>query len=107
KNVVLAYQSGRIQPWYGQSISDRQVLYDRVKTAATTTVTAAPVGCFCLEPRAVAGGKYFVKVGGVDRDDYAPTPYRLRAGLTAYPQGFTADGGSKSCPAVPADGGAG
>ena len=102
----IAFQDGRIQPWYGQGLTDRTVIWERVETPSTTTVTATANGCFCFEPRFTSAGKYFVRVGAVDRDTEDTINYRVRQGIAAYPQMFTGDGGAAiSCPAPSADAG--
>lgn len=105
---ALAYQEGRIAPWYGKGLSDRTVIWDKASATNQTTVTATPAGCFCFEPRFTAAGKYFVRVGAVDRVRQDPIGYRLRQGIASYPQTYAGDGGAQvSCPAVATDGGGG
>ena len=98
----LAWQPDRLMPWYGKVLTDRQVLWDRNKGSASTTVTAQAVGCFCFEPRFVRSTHYAVRVAAVDRNTNAPLRYTLRQSVAAYPQGYSVDGGAFSCPAVPA-----
>lgn len=99
---TLAFQNDRIMPWYGRQLTDRQVLWQRSKGAASTTVTAQAVGCFCFEPRFVRAGKFAVRVGAIDRNTNGNLRYRLRQGLASYPQPYSIDGGAFSCPAIPA-----
>lgn len=102
----IAYQGGRIQPWYGQSLTDRDVIWDRQETANATIITAQPAGCFCFDPRVSSIGHYFASVSAIDRVSNAPIRYKVRSGLASYPQSFTADGGTVSCPGgTGADGG--
>ncbi|MFZ5468927.1 MAG: cell-cell cohesion protein MtsF [Myxococcota bacterium] len=107
RNIVLAYSGDRIQPWYSGSFSDRTVHYTRQVGNGVTTITATPEGCFCFEPRFVQGGRFWFKVGAVDRQRAEPFQYRVRMGYANYPQAYTVDGGSSSCPAGPTDGGTG
>lgn len=103
---ALAYQSGRIQPWYGQSLTDRTVIWDKQDVGNATIITAQPAGCFCFDPRVSSIGSYFASVSAVDRVSMAPIRYKVRQGTASYPQSFTADGGSVSCPGgTGADGG--
>ncbi len=104
RGLVLAYSPDRLAPWYSQSLADRTVLYERNRTATSTTVRAAPAGCFCYESRFVRGGRYYAKVLAVDRKSHEPVQYRVRSAYASYPQGFTTDGGARTCP-VSTDGG--
>ncbi len=102
----LAYQDGRIQPWYGQSLTDRAVIWDRQDNANSTIITAQPAGCFCFDPQVSSIGHFFGSVTAVDRVSNAPIRYKVRSGTASYPQSFTADGGTVSCPGgTGADGG--
>jgi hypothetical protein len=70
-------------------------------------VLARAYGCFCFEPRFVAGGKFFVNVSAVDRNTYVPAaPYEIWTAFTGYPQSYQgADGGMISCPPTGPDAG--
>jgi hypothetical protein len=102
---VLVYSGDRIQPWYGQSLTDRQVLYSQTDNGMTNETTALDVGCFCYESQYVAEGHYFVNVGAANRKTNDRIKYRIRQGYGAYPQSFAIDGGSQACPS--GDGGCG
>lgn len=101
RNIILAYQEGRLQPWYTGDFSARQVLYDKQYANGVTTITATPNGCFCFEPRFVQGGSFWMKVGAIDRERAEPFQYRVRMGYADYPQSYTSDGGSFACPYTP------
>src|SRR6185436_855850 len=80
-----------------------QTLYDQTMGPSSETVTAKGYGCFCFEPRFVQGGKFFLKVGGLDRNSWEEATYTVKTAFTAYPKSFVAvmgDGGVRSCPAV-------
>ncbi len=98
---TLAYSKGTLQPWYGNSLTSRANLWSSVSSGGTTTVTALPVGCFCMEPRFVSAGKFIVRVVAADRVSNERIDYKLRQGLAPYPQAYTGDGGvSVSCPSA-------
>ncbi len=102
---VLVYSGDRIQPWYGQSLTDRQVLYSQADNGAATTTTAEAIGCFCYESQYVAQGKYFVNVAAANRTNNNRIRYRVRQGYSAYPASYSLDGGTVACPAGQVDGG--
>lgn len=103
---ILAYSPDTLGPWYSGAQIDRGVLWQRTVGANTTTVTAQPLGCFCMEPRFMSSGHFIVNVGAVDRNRNEPTYYTIKQSLAPYPPpAFIVDGGSVSCPVV-ADGGA-
>lgn len=102
--LVLAYQPDAIATWYSPDTAVRQVIYDRMSSGGTTTVTARANACYCFEPRFVQGGKFYVKVGAVDRWTSAPVTYTVRTAFTDYPKGYGTDAGTKSCPG-PSDAG--
>jgi hypothetical protein len=95
---VLVYSGDTLQPWYGQSLTDRQVLYSQTDNGMTNETTALAAGCFCYEAAYVAQGHYFVNVGAANRLSNNRIKYRIRQGYTAYPQSYTNDGGSIACP---------
>jgi hypothetical protein len=102
---TLGYTGGNLGAWHsaGQQGVSFQPVYSREDLANSVRVTALAWGCFCFEPRFVAGRKFFLKVVAVDRDSYADLSYRVRAALTSYPKPY--NGGSCPAPAAQADGG--
>lgn len=103
----IGFISGRVEPWYSSSFTDRAVIWDKQVVGNTTVVTAQPAGCFCVEPRSMVAGAMFANVGAVDRVSPDPIRYTVRMGLAPYPASYVSDGGTVSCPLVPTDGGAG
>lgn len=102
---LLVYSGDTLQPWYGMSLTDRQVLYSQTDNGTTNETTALPVGCFCYEAQYVQQGHYFLNVGAANRTSNDRIRYRIRQGYTGYPASYTLDGGSVSCPS--GDGGCG
>ena len=99
--LVLAYTSASLASWHG--LGPLQPIYDR---DPTHVVTARPYGGFCIEPRFVRGGKFFLNVGAVDRNSYLPPArYTIRTAWTSYPQSYPVDGGTRSLPPPVLDGG--
>ncbi|MGA9522334.1 MAG: hypothetical protein WBV82_12765 [Myxococcaceae bacterium] len=106
--LVVGYSGSPVWAWHNvdQPASARQSMYEQQVSATSTTVTASPYGCFCIEPRFRQGGHFKMTVLAVDRDDYAATPYTIRTAWTTYPQSYTAaDGTTQSCPAPGPDAG--
>jgi len=103
--LVLSYNPASIAAWHNPS-GPYQRAYDR-GTPPDQTVLARAYGCFCFEPRFVAGGKFFVNVSAVDRNTYVPAaPYEIWTAFTGYPQSYQgADGGMISCPPTGPDAG--
>jgi hypothetical protein len=102
-SLVLAYTDEALQGWHNTSNQFAwQPLYERDAGGPATAITARAYGCFCFEPRFVQGGKFFLKVGAVDRNAYDVAGYQVRTAFTAYPKQFAGarDGGMASCPAV-------
>lgn len=100
--LVLAYNGDARTGWHntGNQIG-WQPLYELDAGPTATAVTARAYGCFCFEPRFIQGGKFFLKVGAVDRDAYDVVPYQVRTAFTAYPKQYQsggADGGMRTCP---------
>ncbi|HYV45834.1 MAG TPA: cell-cell cohesion protein MtsF [Myxococcaceae bacterium] len=107
--LVFTYDDASLYSWWNinQGIG-LQPLWDLATTPTSSTVTARGYGCFCFEPRFIQGGKFFLRVGGVDRNTWDETTYTVKTAFTAYPKSFVtqADGGTRSCPAaVPVDAG--
>ena len=104
---TLSYVPDAVASWHNPNQMNGlyQPVYDRAVTAAGETVTARAYGCFCFEPRLVRGGKLYVNVTGVDRSRYDEVPYAVRMAMTGYPKSYGVDGGTRSCPPPPADGG--
>ncbi len=102
--LVLAYQPDSTATWYSADTSVRQIIYDRSSSGGITTVTTRANACACFEPRFVLGGKFFIKVGAVDRQSNQSVSYTVRTAYTDYPKTYAADGGARSCP-VATDGG--
>lgn len=98
--LSLAYTPAALNSWHNQG--PRQPIYDR---AADGTVTARAYGCFCFEPRFVQGGKFYVNVSAVDRNNYIQAPYLISTAFTSYPKTYPVDGGNQSCPAPVLDAG--
>ena len=101
-DLVLAYHGDPYASWYNinASYSTLQPLYAYDAGATQATVTARPYGCFCFEPRFVQGGKFFLTVGGVDRNGYEPANYTVHTAFTSYPQQYlNSSGAMQSCPA--------
>ncbi len=65
--------------------------------ALTTTSTAVPEGCLCLEPRFVRGGFVVLRVRATDRRHYGPATYTVRTAYTSYPK-------APGCPSPVANG---
>lgn len=102
---LMAYSGDTLAPWYSSAQIDRGVLWSRQVGANSTTITAQPLGCFCIDPRTMASGHFLVSIGAIDRNRNDPTVYTLRQSLAPYPPAsFVVDGGMVSCPTV-ADGG--
>ncbi len=103
---VMAYSGDTLSPWYSGAQMDRGVLWTRTVGANSTTITAQPHGCFCIDPRTMSSGHFLISVGAIDRNRYDPTVFTVRQSLAPYPPAsFMFDGGSVTCPTV-ADGGA-
>ncbi len=98
---VLAYSGDTTGPWYSNVQSDRGHQWKLATAAGVTTITAEPLGCFCIEPRFMSTGHFTFKVGAVDRVSNEPINYRVRQSLAPYPQTYGVDGGTKSCPSGP------
>jgi len=101
--LVLSYNPASIAAWHNPN-GPFQPAYDR-GTPPDQTVLARAYGCFCFEPRFVAGGKFFVNVSSVDRNTYFPARYDIWTAFTDYPQSYPLDGGMVSCPAPGPDAG--
>ena len=101
--LVLSYNPASIAAWHNPN-GPFQPAYDR-GTPPDQTVLARAYGCFCFEPRFVAGGKFFVNVSSVDRNTYVPARYDIWTAFTDYPQSYPLDGGMVSCPAPGPDAG--
>src|SRR5215472_8489899 len=102
--LVLSYNPASIASWQNPS-GPFQPAYDR-GTPPDQTVLARAYGCFCFEPRFVAGGKFFVNVSAVDRNTYVAAPYDIWTAFAGYPQSYQgADGGMISCPPTGPDAG--
>jgi len=100
--LVLAYTSASLASWHG--LGPLQPVYDRDPN--THVVTGRAYGGFCIEPRFVRGGKFFMNVGAVDRNSYLPrSSYTIRTAYTSYPQSYPVDGGTRSLPPPVLDGG--
>lgn len=104
---ILAYNGDRVTPWYlPQSFGNAQVLFSRQDTGGSTTITALPVGCWCLSSPRTAAGVFYANIAGVNRTSNEPIQYRVRQRVTTYPGTYpTADGGTGTCPVT--DGGCG
>ena len=88
------------------SASNGTMLFSRMSTATSTTITASPIGCNCFSAARTAGGTYFANIAAIDRTDNDPIRYRISQRIAAYPANFTApDGGAAMCPVL--DGGCG
>src|SRR5262249_3719712 len=73
--LTLAYTSASLASWHG--LGPLQPVYDRDPN--THMVTARAYGGFCIEPRFVRGGKFFLNVSALDRNTYLPTSgYTIR-----------------------------
>ncbi len=48
-----------------------------------------------------------VDVSAAERDSYERVNYSVRTAYTDYPKSYSADGGTRQCPAPPPDGGPG
>jgi hypothetical protein len=104
---IFGYNGGSLTPWYlPQSASNGRMLFTRTSSAASTTVTVAPVSCACLSTDRAAAGVYFANVAAVHRTSNAPLRYRVSQRIAPYPASFVGiDGGTASCPVL--DGGCG
>ncbi len=99
---VMSYIPGTATPWYReQSYANATTLFSQVTVGNTTTVTALPVGCWCVPQAFAAHGSLGVNVGAYNRVGQEPLRYRLRQSVGAYPQSYTLDGGTQSCPSGP------
>jgi len=101
--LVLAYDSASLTSWWNFGTGPAlQPLWDQASGGSSQTTTAKGYGCFCFEPRFVRGGKFFLKIGALDRNSWEEATYTVKTAFTAYPKSFAAqiDGGTWSCPAV-------
>jgi hypothetical protein len=103
-SLVFTYDTAQLTSWWNinQGLG-LQSLYDQTMGGSSETVTVKGYGCFCFEPRFVQGGKFFLKVGGLDRNSWEEATYTVKTAFTAYPKSFVAvmtDGGVRSCPQV-------
>jgi hypothetical protein len=76
-------------PWYlTQTNGSQRILFTKTVTQATTTLTATSAGCNCFAgAQAVASGKFFINVAGVNRVANDPIEYRLQQSVAPYPNG--------------------
>ncbi len=105
---VMAYSADPLTPWYlPQSFANASTLFTRTASPGQVTVTAQPIGCWCVPAAFAASGSFGVNVGAVNRLTNDPLTYHLRQALSAYPTSYTGDGGvTISCPSS-ADAGCG
>ncbi len=103
-NRTLGYTGGNLGSWHSAGVQGApfQPVYSLEDTATSVKVTALAWGCFCIEPRFVQGGKFFVKVVAVDRENYADVKYHVRTALTSYPKPY--NGGMCPAPTQNTDG---
>jgi len=98
--LVFGYTGENLRSWWNGGLGiANQPLWDR----SGNTVTARAYGCFCFEPRFIQGGRYYLKVGALDRNSWDLAAYTVRTAFTAYPKSFPVnlpDGGIRACPAV-------
>lgn len=94
----LAYQSGRLAPWYSGALQARVEQWSRSATGGGVTITSLAPGCFCFQPNFTAAGRYNARVVAVDRVSNGVIPWRLRQTIGAYPTSYAGDGGTLSCP---------
>jgi hypothetical protein len=101
---IFGYNPDSLTPWYlPQSSSNGRMLFSRVSTTTSTTITALPVGCSCFSAARTAPGYYFANVAAIDRTSNDPIRYRISQRIAAYPGNFTGpDGGSATCPVADA-----
>jgi hypothetical protein len=100
---TLTNESSTLQPWYGQSLTDRTVLYSLTDKGTYDEVQLLPPACMCFESKFTTLN---VTVNATDRDFYGLMPYRLIQSTSGYPPAtFAVDGGMVSCPAPLPDGG--
>ncbi len=97
---IFGYSGQSLTPWYlPQSASNGRMLFTKVSTTTSTTVTATPVGCTCFSAARTAGGVYYANIAAIDRLDNDPIRYRISQRIAPYPASFTTpDGGGGICP---------
>ncbi|MFL5343794.1 MAG: cell-cell cohesion protein MtsF [Hyalangium sp.] len=110
--LTLAFRPDPLRAWYSPSgsLSGLQPLYSKKVVAgnpSSTVFTVLPYACSCLEPRFIKGGTLRVDVSGTERTSYDRVGYSVSTAYTNYPLNYSVDGGTKTCPAPPLDGGAG
>lgn len=97
---VFGYSDQSLTPWYlQQSVSNGRMLFTKVSTSVSTTITATPVACTCFSAARTAGGVYYANIAAIDRVENDPIRYRISQRIGAYPSSFTGpDGGGGTCP---------
>ena len=102
---IFGYNDQSLTPWYlPQSASNGRMLFSKVSTNVSTTITATPVGCTCFSAARTAAGVYFANIAAIDRVENDPIRYRVSQRIAPYPASFTTpDGGGGTCPVT--DGG--
>ncbi len=103
---IFRYNGSSLTPWYlPQSVSNGRMLFTKVSTNVSTTITVTPVACTCFSSARTDGGVYFANIAALDRVDNDPIRYRISQRIAPYPANFTnPDGGGGSCPQVDAGG---
>jgi len=103
-NRTLGYTGGDLGSWHSAGVMGApfQPVYSQLDMTDRVQVTALAWGCFCIEPRFVQAGHFYVKVVAVDRNGYADVKYHVRTALTAYPKPY--NGGMCPAPTQNTDG---
>lgn len=101
---TLGYTGGDLGSWHSAGMQGItfQPVYQLQDMTDKVQVTALAWGCFCIEPRFVQGGHFYVKVVAVDRNGYSDVPYHVKTALTGYPKPY--NGGMCPAPTQNSDG---
>lgn len=97
--LVLAFDGRNAGSWHNPTGGLGEYLPLWTRSPDETLVTATAAGCFCLERRFMKGGKLYMTVTNVDRNNYDIASYTLRTAYTDYPKSYTTPTKTIACPA--------